>query len=236
MNTEDLDIVYFVKDGVKNEELRYSLRSVCQNMPFKRVWVFGGCPQNIVPDVRVRVDQTGKTKWDKVRNMYKMVCENKEVTDNLILFNDDFFIMKPTGHISPIYRCTLDEHIPKLERNFGNKPTPYSRLLRDCRSKLKEMGATQLSYELHTPFIFNKKKLLRMIEEYPNQHCARTFYGNVYKIGGEKTNDVKIFSIKPGFDYKNSQFLSTDDPIVNINNDIWRWLQKQFPKKCRFEV
>lgn len=236
MDAKDLDIVYFVKDGTKNEELRYSLRSVCQNMPFKRIWVFGGCPQNIVPDVRIRVDQTGKTKWDRVRNMYRMVCENKEVTNDFILFNDDFFVMKPTDHIFPIYRCTLDEHIPKLERNFGSKPTPYSRLLRDCRSELGGIGATQLSYELHTPFIFNKKKLLRMIEEYPNQHCTRTFYGNIYKIGGERANDVKIFSIKPSFDYKNSQFLSTDDSIVNVNNDIWRWLQKQFLKKCKFEV
>jgi hypothetical protein len=230
MDTAPLDIVYFVKDGTKNEELRYSIRSVCQNMPFNRIWIFGGCPQNIVPDVRVRVAQTGKTKWDRVRNMYKMVCENKEITDNFIMFNDDFFVMKPTDHLEPLYRCTLSEHIKILE---PIRPTPYSRLLRDCRETLT---GEPLSYELHVPFIFNKNKLLSMLEAFPMQHCARTMYGNMYNIGGKRSNDVKIFSVNPGFDYKNSRFLSTDDPIVNINNDVWRWLTKQLTKKSRFEI
>lgn len=230
MDTADLDIVYFVKDRMYNEELRYSLRSVDANMPHKRVWIFGGCPINIVPDIRVRVDQVGKTKWDRVRNMYKMVCENKEVTDNFIMFNDDFFVMQPINHIEPLYRCTLSEHIKILE---PIRPTPYSRLLRGCRETLT---GEPLSYELHVPFIFNKKKLLGMLKAFPTQHCARTMYGNMYNINGKRSNDVKIFSVNPGFDYKNSRFLSTDDPIVNINNDVWRWLTKQLVKKSRFEI
>lgn len=230
MDTADLDIIYFVKESPHNEELRYSLRSVDANMPHKRVWIFGGCPLNIVPDVRVKVTQTGKTKWDRVHNMYKMVCENKEITDNFIMFNDDFFVMKPTDHLEPLYRCTLDEHIKILE---PHKPSPYSKILRACR---KEFPGEPLSYELHVPFIYNKKKLLKLLEKYPNQHCTRTLYGNTYKIGGKKSSDVKIFTYKPEFDYKNTQFLSTDDPIINVNNDAWRWLQKQFIKKSRFEI
>lgn len=230
MYTKDLDIVYFVKDGAHNEELRYSLRSVDANMPHKRVWIFGGCPINIVPDVRVRVDQTGRTKWDKVRNMYKMVCENKEITDDFIMFNDDFFIMKPTYYIDPMYRCSLEEHIRVLEQR---NPTEYSRLLRKCLARL---GQRALSFELHVPFIFNKKELMKILHDYPDVHCTRTIYGNISDSKSMKHSDVKIFSSKPPFDYKNSQFLSTDDSVVNINNDVWRWLQKQFINKSRFEI
>lgn len=230
MDTKDLDIVYFVKDGTRNEELRYSLRSVSMNMPHKRVWIFGGCPLNIVPDVRVKVAQTGKTKWDRVRNMYKMVCENKEITDNFIMFNDDFFVMHPTDHIEYMYRCSLEEHIKILE---PHRPTEYSRLLRKC---LAELGPRAASFELHVPFIFNKKELSRLLDDYPDLHCTRTLYGNLGEFGSFRHNDVKIFNINPPFDYKASQFLSTDDSIVNVNNDIWRWLQKQFPKKCEFEI
>lgn len=230
MDTKDLDIVYFVKDGTMNEELRYSIRSVAMNMPHKRVWIFGGCPQNIVPDVRVRVTQTGKTKWDKVHNMYKMVCENKEITDNFIMFNDDFFVMKPTDHIDTLYRCSLADHIKILE---PTKPSAYSRLLRDCQETLT---GEPLSYELHTPFIFNKKKLLAMLDSFPGQHCTRTMYGNIYDIGGKRSNDVKIFSVNPPFNFKESRFLSTDDPVVNPNNDVWRWLTKTLNKKSEYEV
>ena len=45
-----------------------------------------------------------------------------------------------------------------------------------------------------------------------------------------------MFSATPGFDYKNLDMLSTDDPIVSVNNDAWRWLKKQFPKGCEYET
>lgn len=238
MDTKDLDIIYFVKDGIHNEELRYSLRSVDLNMPHKRVWIFGGCPTNIVPDVRVRVDQTGRTKWDNVRNMYRMVCKNKEITDNFIMFHDDFFVMRPTSHISPLYRCTLEEHIKILE---PSKPSSYSNLLRGCLRAIKNGTQIEekdaLSYEVHTPFIFNKEKLLATLNTFPDCHAIRTLYGNLfYAKESEQSSDVKVFDSKPTFDYKNSQFLSTDDPVININNDFWRWLKKQFPKKCKYEL
>lgn len=233
MNTANLDIIYFVKDNPRNEELRYSLRSVAKNMQYNRVWIFGGCPANIVPDIRVKVVQNGCTKWDNVRSMYLMACKNKELTDNFILFNDDFFIMQPTNYIEPLYRCSLEEHIKILE---PGKPSAYSKLLRDAKQTLERWGQPTLSYELHTPFIFNRKKLLKMLESFPDTHCCRTMYGNLYNIDGRQSSDVKIFSSKTELDYKNLQFLSTDDPVVNINNDIWRWLKKQFSKKCKYEV
>ena len=236
MKIADLDIVYFVKDDLRNEELRYSLRSVDKNMPHKRLWIFGGCPLNIVPDVRVRVDQKGKTKWDRGRNMFRMACENKELTENFILFNDDFFVMQPTDHIDPMHRGTLQEYIEVIERNFMNRPTNYTKILRECDEELVKLGATRYAYELHMPFIFNKKGVLQIIKDYPYQHCTRTFYGNLYNIGGEKHSDVKVFNDKPTFDYKETQFLSTDDPVVNINNGVWRYIRKQFEKKSKWEL
>ena len=60
-------------------------------------------------------------------------------------------------------------------------------------------------------------------------------YGNFYNIGGERSSDVKIFSSKTELDYKNLRFLSTDDSVVNINNDIWRYIRGQFKGKSEFE-
>lgn len=230
MNTKDLDVVYFIKDGTRNEEFRYSLRSICKNMPFARVWVFGGCPTNIVPDVRIRVEQEGKTKWDRVHAMFRLACENKELSDNFILFNDDFFIMKPMDEIKPYYRDTLENHVAKLGRG------PYASMLLGISDELKKRKLTTHSYELHIPFIFNKEKLLELWDKNPDLRCTRTMYGNTYKIGGEQREDVKIFSDRPGFDYKNSDMLSTDDSVINVNNDAWRWIKKQFPNKCKYEI
>lgn len=234
LSTTDLDIVYFVKDNPDNEELRYSLRSVVKNMQYNRVWIFGGCPTNIIPDIRIRAAQNGCTKWDNVRSMYLMACKNRELTDNFILFNDDFFVMQPTNYIGPLYRCSLEQHIKILEPN--GKPSVYSKLLRDAKQTLEKWGCSTLSYELHIPFVFNKKNLLKMLERFPDIHCCRTMYGNLYNVGGKQSGDVKIFSSKTELSYKNLQFLSTDDPVVNINNDIWRYIRNQFKQKCGYEV
>ena len=230
MDTKNLDVVYFIKDGVKNEEFRYSLRSICENMPFNRVWVFGGCPTNIIPDVRIRVNQEGKTKWDRVHAMFKLACENKELSDDFILFNDDFFIMKPTDRVDVYHRGLLEDHVKVLGKG------PYATMLSGIDAELKRRGLSSYSYELHIPFIFNKKKLLKLLNDNPDLRCTRTMYGNTYKIGGERKSDVKIFSAKPAFDFKNSDMLSTDDSVINVNNDAWRWLKKQFPKKSKYEI
>ena len=235
MDTAKLDIVYFVKESPSNEELRISLRSVAQNMPHKRVWIFGGCPRGITPDIRVKVKQEGITKWDRVRNMFQMACENKELTDDFIMFNDDFFVMRPTDHLDVNYRTSLPKHIEMLEANFGNKPSAYTRLLRRSLSELQRLGLPTLSYELHIPFIFNKEKMLKMMKAHPDWRSTRTMYGNLYNIGGERMCDVKIFSSKTELDYKNLQFLSTDDSVVNVNNDIWRYIRNQFKHKCEYE-
>lgn len=230
MNTEDMDVVYFIKDGIHNEEFRHSLRSVCKNMPYRRIWVFGGCPKNIVPDVRIRVEQEGKTKWDKVHSMFKLACENKELSDNFILFNDDFFVMKPVEKIETIHRGLMEDHVKVLGAG------PYARMLKGIGEELKKRGKTTYSYELHTPFVFNKKKLLKLLNDNPDLRCTRTMYGNIYKIGGKKASDVKIFSSRPGFDFKNSTFLSTDDSVIKPNNDAWRFIMKQFPGACKYEI
>lgn len=229
MDTSKLDIVYFIKDGRFNEEFRYSLRSVCKNMPYRRIWVFGGCPRSIVPDVRVRVEQVGKTKWDRVHAMFKMAAENKEISDDFILMNDDFFVMKPVDKIETIHRGLLEDHVKVL----GNGP--YRKMLDGIDAELKKRGETSYSYELHTPFIYNKKKLLKLLNDNPDLRCTRTMYGNIYKIGGKRASDVKIFSSKPAFDYENSELLSTDDSVINVNNDAWAYIMKQFPASCKYE-
>lgn len=230
MESKNLDIVYFIKDGLVNEEFRYSLRSVCKNMPHGRIWVFGGCPRSIVPDIRVRVAQEGKTKWDRVHAMLQMACENKELSDDFILFNDDFFVMQPTDKIEVIHRGLMRDHTKVLGKG------PYATMLNGIADELERRGLGTYSYELHTPFVFNKKKLLKLLNDNPDLRCTRTMYGNTYKIGGERASDVKIFCTNPAFDYKNSRFLSTDDSVITRNNDAWNWIKKQFPEQCEYEI
>ena len=83
------DIVYFVKDAEKNEELVYSLRSVDKNFPHNKVWFFGGCPNSLKPDVHVPVVQDKGSKYQNVREMIWCAINNPDLSDDFYLFNDD---------------------------------------------------------------------------------------------------------------------------------------------------
>lgn len=49
-NMKKYDIVYILKNDVKPDEIRYSLRSIEQNLEHGNVWFFGGIPEGIRPD------------------------------------------------------------------------------------------------------------------------------------------------------------------------------------------
>lgn len=235
MNTANLDVVYFVKDSSVNQELKYSLRSVEQNLAHRNVWLYGGKPDGLHDIRHVSVVQQGETKWDKVRNMFELACENQSLSSDFILFNDDFFVMKPTDSLSPLYRELLLEHIFYLESALGDKVSKYSARLRNALRTLRENGMDNpRSYELHVPFIFNKEKLKQVLRRFPDVGVTRTMYGNYYQVKGEQAKDVKIYTLD-GEPDQESRFLSTDD-LSFVGGKVGKYLKKQFPTPSRYEV
>ena len=225
-----MDIIYFTRTG-DNEELRFSLRSL-SNLTYGKVWIYGGCPKGIVPDHRIPVAQVGRTKWDRVKDMYAQACHNDNISEDFILMNDDFFIMKPTT-IEPMYRCPLEQHIFTIEHKYHDRPNAYTTELRKTLSLLKKKGLPTSSYELHIPFIFNRKKLLYLLNKYPTYHAMRSLYGNYYQIGGQETMDVKVWRGLDKWD-SNSTFLSTDD--VSFKGGVGEFIRKKFPERSKYEI
>lgn len=229
MYNRTMDVVYFVRDG-ENEELKYSLRSL-KNLDHGKVWIYGGCPAGIKPDRYVPVDQVGTTKWDRVKNMYRMVCMNNEISEDFIMMNDDFFIMKPTT-IPVAYRSSLHRHIITIEMKYGDRINPYTKNLRGILRMLEGLNLDTRSYELHIPFVFNREKLLTLINKYPDLHSTRTFYANYYRLGGIQMNDVKV--LRGAVSWKEGAFLSTDDD--SFGELVGKHIKEQFPERCKYET
>lgn len=236
MKTQDLDIVYFVK-AFPSGDLRYSIRSVAKNLEFHMLYIYGGKRADTKPDVYYEFrNQEGATKWDKVRNMYKRVCLNDNISEDFIMFHDDFFIMQPINKLEYEYRFSLDEHIGRLREKYANNLSDYSKLLINAKKLLERENKTTYSYELHKPFIFNRKKLLNILELFPRAHCIRTIYANYYELGGKQAHDVKLYGGRPAFDYKKEPMLSTNNIVSAGNNEYWDYIKLQFKEKCRFEI
>lgn len=224
-----MDIVYFVKDTDKNEELRYSLRSL-KNFPHDKVWFYGGCPKGLKPDFHVKINQDQPTKWANIFKMFKMACVNDKISKDFWLFNDDFFVMKPVKSGPDYYNGSLYKRVVTLE-DTHNGFTPYSQQLRYTLQELESMGCDTLNYALHVPMKINRKKgqELSNIMDGPMIRCI---YGNYFKVGGHEHSDVKIDSIDKR--YKDSEYLSTNDKSFT-HGVVGQQIREIFNTKCKYE-
>lgn len=194
-----LDLVYPVRPGDVNEELRFSLRSVEANYPHGRIWLVGDMP-NWVTGVEFIPGNTQPHMRANIYHNLLAVCRHPKVADEFVIFNDDFFVTEPVEGTPMSYRSTLREHLdlPRLRTTQGWwKDSLTTTLI--C---LQAVGIDDpLSYELHVPFPVNKAKMLATLEQFKNVTPAnppqwRSLYGNLHATNPVKAGDSKVF--RPG--------------------------------------
>ena len=236
-NIGKYDVVYFVKDANENEELRYSLRTIEANWPYHTVVFYGGCPDGLNPDRLVRVNQEGLNKWENVRDMIARACKDDELTENIWLFNDDFFVLKPhADDMSPQYNGELMEYVERIEKKQGTADE-YTLRLRLAADELAELGYPTLNYEVHKPMLINRKKALEILEMFPNVPAFRSLYGNYWHIGGENRHDMKLKVLggsKTDAVRWSWDFVSTSDKSFD-EGEIGRYIREKFEAISRFE-
>lgn len=225
------DIVYILKPDCSGDELRYSLRSICKNLPHRYVWFVGGQPAGFIPDRRIIHTQTGESKWHKIRSSMYRAIENEELSDEFFLFNDDFFVMKPVkGKFVNFANGTLTELIEKL-RPLNPWLTPYARTVAKAREELKSMKYGEANFEVHMPMLI-KKALVRGSVPLCSSPQMRSVYGNINKVDYVEHKDVKVY------DYnavpEDPDFLSTNDEMF-ATGKVGEYIRSQFPEPCRYE-
>ncbi len=225
-----MDFVYMCRSG-ENEELRYSIRSVVKNAPVRNVWVIGSKPDWYSGNF-MYVDPVGNS-FDNVRANLKAVIGNKDISEDFVLMNDDFFIIKSIDSMKVYHGGLLIDRYRRHQDLAG--PNYYANSLMKSDKILKQGGIeVPLNYELHVPMVINKTNLSYTID---NPASIRSYYGNMYQIGGEQINDVKIYS-HPRLRSSSSSmengtpFVSTeDDAFVRIESVI----KEMFPTKSPYE-
>jgi hypothetical protein len=231
---KDMDLVYICRDG-ENEELRYSIRSAVNNLPYDKIWVVGGKPDWYTGNY-IEVNQ-GRAKYTNARNSLKAICDSEEISESFILMNDDFYIINKVESVPYMYAGTLDDKIKQREDIFNGNT--YTTLLRKTLGYLyrKKINVV-LDYELHVPMVMEKRKLNKVLKL---SGLWRSVYGNVFNVGGVKIRDVKVYDKKDKF-YINSYDInnleldylsSNDDSFETIKSLI---LEERFPFKTTYEA
>lgn len=228
-----MDLVYICRSG-DNEELRYSIRSAVANLPHKNIWVVGDKPTwysgNFIP-----VKQTN-SKYSNVRKILEEIKSNSLISDNFILMNDDFFIVRPVKKLKALHGGSLLEKVHRYQDlAMGSN---YTRMLEQTYLRLTKMGIdSPLDYDIHVPMQMSRRGLREALK---GQTLWRSTYGNIFKVGGTRMADVKVYVDGPlvsksyditelGYDY-----LSTDDSSFEMVKEAL--LKDLFPEPSAYEL
>ena len=241
-----MDIVYLVKNNEENDsrDLRYSLRSL-QNLPETRVFLVGEKPEWAQNVIHIPVAQT-KTKKENVAMNLSAAIHSAEISENFILMNDDFFIMKPIPEIPRLNFGIMKDVINSYDARYPQGSDYISRMKKLHQLLLSQGFEQPLSYELHVPMQMNKKAIIRLQQERAGSplYQFRTYYGNHTHAGGESVDDVKIF-----LDNTHNPCQYVSDPATYLNSQIFlsttggsfdrgaagEFIRTAFTKKSKYE-
>lgn len=228
-----MDIVYILRNGIDGDELRYSLRTL-KNIPHDKVWFFGGEPQGLKPDRQVTLVQKGVSAWQKVTWTIEQVCKTDEVSDDFILFNDDFFVMKPVDELPAYFDGTLYKRSQQIRKKRKGQHSMYEQQLMFVRETLLNEHKKTYNYAVHVPMVINKAKALEVLDTYKRLYMFRSLYGNHWNIGGEQLKDCKIVNIETEPNAE-AVFLSTGDKSF-AEGKVGEYIRSQFTEACEYEV
>lgn len=220
-----MDFVYICRSG-KNEELRYSIRSVVKNFKDPSIWIVGGKPDwysgNFIP-----LDDYGN-KFININNCYKAIVKGKNISSDFILMNDDFFILSNKINSFNYYDGLLKDKIFKHMCISGN--SSYARALKGAVEELKKLGIEQpKNYDIHVPMTLNKAKLEQVLDL---SLAPRSMYGNMFIENGINIKDVKIYAGEI-YDKTNFNFTST---VGRSFLTIKPMLEDLFLKPSQYEI
>ncbi|MDX3555288.1 hypothetical protein PV729_26575 [Streptomyces europaeiscabiei] len=227
------DVVYVAGPWDRNEELRFSLRSLAAHLPHGRVWVAGHRPPWLADTVgHIQVPQKQSRFQSSTANL-RAACEHPEVSEEFVYFNDDFFVMEPVEQVPVLHRGPVADVIAETRSSLYRRGAQATALLME-RLGLDEDGPL-LSYEMHAPLPVGKKLMLEAMAvgaKLPVLH-KRTLYGNLHRIGGDQAVDVKVKAhddLGPA-----GPWLSTTDASFE-SGAVGERIRAAFSEPCRYEA
>lgn len=234
----ELDIVYTVRVGDENEELRHSLRSL-KNIPHKRVVIVGYKPVWVKGVLHIPIPQVYPNKVINTNKNWLTVANTKSISSKFILMNDDMFFMKPVKNVPFGY---MGDHKNFLNNYAAQHPNSYyTRVIRATAKRLSELGIKDAKcFELHTPVILSKQAV-RLALDTPFQFDpinVRTVALNLMEVDATLMPDVKYYG--PREEVKNPMVHIRELPVVSTSDRIWvggigDYIRGTFKEKCIYE-
>lgn len=214
-----MTIAYILGDGSKynNLELRISLRSAEKYLNPKKVIVCGHDPGFLSDKVTYIPNYPIKKENDAafgIKENLLALCKSDLVPDEFTLLNDDYFFLAPMTDFPYYHKGELRAAMERIGSGVF-----YGHLLATAVVlENKKLGTKH--FDCHWPIVYNKKKLLKIIEEQnwnvPLGPTIRSMYCNTLGIDGQYIDDVKIN--KPVLDWAAA---TAGMPMISVGDEAF---------------
>lgn len=247
MKRKPVDLVYVIGTGSRwnNNELRFSLRSVCKNLKnVGNIFIVGQLPDFMNNCIYVPCADIFDPAINADGNMtHKLltVCNREYLSENFLFMNDDFIINQPIAA----------NKIPWLHKGDMANQSPaywasqfYRHRLKRTFDELKARGMTTLQYDYHAPMLMNKNSFISVMQQFDYAanigYTFRSLYGNSLELPAVPILNQKTVIFKNHtFDQINAKTLNLNFVGYNdqgLNDSLKWWLIDHFPDKCRYEI
>ncbi len=256
-----MDAVYFLKHSqFEDFEIRYSLRSICTNLPWiRKVWIFGDRPKFLSHDASM-VEHVPHEMLSPIlrfpvpiTNTFQLLVASSlipELDPDFLMFSDDFIVLAPLDlpYLSKVRYLEDLDLAPSRGRGL------WMDSLWRTYDLLKRLNYPRLNYETHVPTYFRRRWILEAYLDFQDFVTNDRWYGmlGITAILNHAVarNNLAPCSIKEegsrvGFwgespeyevalrECSSKQFLNFDDAAFGPG--LQRFLTERFPEPSKFE-
>lgn len=234
-----IDVVYIVGTGSawKNNELKYSIRSVEKHLKNVRdVWVVGYKPK-FINTKHIQANDSGRTATESVYIKMKLACNNPEISDDFLFFNDDYYLNKTyqADKYPFFYKELLSDTLSR------RKQDSYYRAIENAFNSLTKKELPVKNFENHAPMLINKKQFLEITSSFDWKnhfgYVLKSIYANSLKIKGTLEPDLKInFPWEPESlrSMVNQRKVFSSDKLIPTT--LRNLLEELYPNPSKFEM
>lgn len=237
---QPIDLVYPLNKQCshwRNEEIRYSLRSVEKFVKnYRDIYIIGDKLQYL-NDKIVHIqhnDDPAHGKERRIMEKFKFACSVDEISDKFVMMNDDYFFIKEVDVQNlPYY------HKGELLYAINKQKGLYKHSLSNTYNVLTKRGLNSKHFDLHYPCVYDKKLFPEVMGQYDWSikagYVVKSLYCNTLGITGEYRGDCKLNHThdKAEVNKKIEDFdmFSTADMTRAIINTI----KEMYPNKSKYE-
>lgn len=198
-------VIPYCKEFAQGKELLFALRSWYNNALFPANLVIIGDREDWFGEEVTVIEhqRTSDNPHIDIMEKLKLAIESSEVTERFIWTNDDIYLVNRVSlaHIE----------IPKVlgELNPSQFKGVYANNMSRTVMLLDKIGLPKLNYGTHTPVLFEKSKLMEMLERFPEAESGVLFSSLYFNSQAFPAHPVVL-------NWKTDQFLL---PVISQNPD-----------------